>query len=59
MSVRQFPRLISKVIRGKERHQKLKNLRSASERTNTTAKEDSTILSKPKIRGLEYAGILS
>jgi hypothetical protein len=28
-------------------------------RTNSTAKEDFAILSKPKIRGLEYAGILS
>ena len=59
MSIHEFPRLITEVIRGTDRHQKLKNLRSASERTNATAKEDFTILSKPKIRGLEYAGILS
>ena len=30
MSVRQFPRLITEVIRGTQRHQKLKTLRSAS-----------------------------
>jgi len=59
MSIHEFPRLITEVIRGTDRHQKLKNLRSASERTNATAKEDFTILSKPKIRGLEHAGILS
>jgi len=59
MSIHEFPRLITEVIRGTDRHQKLKNLRSASERTNATAKEDFAILSKPKIRGLKHAGILS
>ena len=59
MSIHEFPRLITEVIRGTDRHWKLKNLRSASEKTNATAKEDFTILSKPKIRGLEHAGILS
>jgi len=59
MSVRQFPRLISAVIRGTERHQKIKALRSAAERTNATAKDDFCILSKPKVRGLNHAGILS
>ena len=59
MSIHEFPRLITEVIRGTDRHQKLKALRSAAERTNATAKEDFSILSKPKIRGLEHAGILS
>jgi hypothetical protein len=59
MSVRQFPRLITEVIRGTFRHQKLKKFRSASERTNSSAKEDFCILSKPKIRRLKSAGILS
>jgi hypothetical protein len=59
MSVRQFPRLITEVIRGTFRHQELKKLRSASERTNSTAKDDFCILSKPKIRGLKNAGIIS
>ena len=59
MSIREFPRLITEVIRGTDRHQKLKALRSAAERTNATAKEDFAILAKPKIRGLQYAGILS
>jgi hypothetical protein len=59
MSVRQFPRLITEVIRGTERHQKLKALRSASERTNASAKDDFCILAKPKVRGLRNAGVLS
>lgn len=59
MSVRQFPRLISEVIRGTERHQKLKSLRSAAERTNSSAKDDFCILTKPKVRGLKNAGIIS
>ena len=59
MSVAQFPRLITEVIRGTDRHQKLKGLRSAAERTNASAKEDFCILSKPKARGLKHAGILS
>ena len=59
MSVHKFPRLITEVIRGTYRHQKIKALRSAAERTNATAKDDFCILSKPKVRGLKHAGILS
>jgi hypothetical protein len=59
MSVKEFPRMITEVIRGTDRHQKLKTLRSASERTNSSAKDDFCILAKPKIRGLKNAAILS
>jgi hypothetical protein len=59
MSVRQLPRLITEVIRGTERHHKLKTLRSASERTNSSAKDDFCILAKPKTRGLKTAGVIS
>jgi hypothetical protein len=59
MSIKQFPRLITEVIRGTERHHKLKALRSASERTNSSAKDDFCILAKPKVRGLRNAGVLS
>ena len=52
-------RLITEVLRGTYRHQKIKALRSASERTNATAKSDFSILDKPKIRGLKHAAILS
>jgi len=58
MSVRQLPRLITEVIRGTYRYRKLKALRPASERTNSTAKDDLCILSKPKVRGLKRAGVL-
>jgi len=58
MSVRQLPRIITGVIRGTYRYQKLKALRPASERTNSTAKDDLCILSKPKVRGLKRDGVL-
>jgi len=59
MSIKQHPRLITEVIRGTPRYQKLRSLRPASERTNSTAKEDLEILQKPKVRGLKRAAILS
>lgn len=59
MSVNDFPRLIIEILRGTDRHQKLKALRSASERTNSSIKDDFCILSKPKIRGLKNAGVLA
>jgi hypothetical protein len=59
MSIAKFPRLIVEVLRGTERHRKLKTLRSASERTNSSAKDDFCILTKPKIRGNTRAGVLS
>jgi hypothetical protein len=59
MSIKEYPRLITEVLRGTDRHKKLKTLRSAAERTNSTAKEDSCILAKPKIRGYKHAAVLS
>jgi hypothetical protein len=59
MSLRQFPRLITEVIRGTYRYRKLKALRSASERMNSSAKDDFCILTKPKIRGLKSAGVVA
>jgi len=59
MSIKDFPRMINEIIRGTERYQKIKALRSASERTNSAAKEDLCILDKPKIRGLKHAGVLA
>ena len=59
MSVHKLPRLINEVIRGTDRYLKLKALRSAAERTNASAKDDFPILTKPKIRGMKNAGILS
>jgi hypothetical protein len=59
LSIKQFPRLITEVIRGTYRYQKLKTIRSASERTNSSAKFDFCILAKPKVRGITNAGITS
>ncbi|MBS3907720.1 MAG: hypothetical protein KGZ49_11865 [Syntrophaceae bacterium] len=59
MSIKQHPRLITEVIRGTPRYQKLRSLRPASERLNSTAKEDLDILDKPRLRGLKRAGILA
>ena len=59
MSVKQHPRLITEVIRGTPRYQKLRALRPASERLNSTAKDDLKILNKPRVRGLKRAGILA
>jgi len=58
ISIKDFPGLINEVLRGTDRHQKLKSLRSASERTNSSAKEDLCILNKPKVRGLKNASVL-
>jgi hypothetical protein len=58
MSIKQHPRLITEIIRGTPRYQKLRSLRPASERLNSTAKEDLQILNKPRLRGLKRAAIL-
>jgi hypothetical protein len=59
ISVRQYPRLITEIIRGTPRYQKLRALRPASERINSSAKEDFETLRKPKVRGIKRAGILA
>lgn len=59
MPIKQHPRLITEIIRGTPRFQTLRSLRPASERLNSTAKEDLDILDKPKVRGLKQAGILA
>lgn len=58
MSIREFPRLITEVIRGTHRYRKLKAPRPPSERMNSTAKDDLCVLSKPKVRGLKNVGIV-
>ena len=59
MPIKHHPRLITEVIRGTPRYQKLRALRPASERLNSTAKDDLEILNKPRVRGLKRAGILA
>jgi len=58
MPIKQHPRLITEIIRGTPRYQKLRSLRPASERLNSTAKDDLHILNKPRVRGLKRAAIL-
>lgn len=58
MSIQQHPRLITEIIRGTPRYQKLRSLRPASERLNSTAKDDLETLHKPRVRGLKRAAIL-
>lgn len=57
-SISENPRLLSEIPRGTKRWQKIRNLRPASERTNSTAKEDLNILARPQIRCLKRAVIL-
>jgi len=59
MPIKQHPRLITEVIRGTPRYQKLRSLRPASERLNSTAKDDLEILNKPRVRRLKRAAILA
>jgi hypothetical protein len=59
MSVKQYPRLITEIMRGTPRYKKIRDLRPASERLNSTAKEDLGILKKPRVRGCKRAAILA
>ena len=59
LSIAQHPRLILEIPRGSERYRQLHALRSASERTNSTLKEDNAILREPPVRSLRRAGVVS
>ncbi|MGP8337823.1 MAG: transposase [Methanosarcinaceae archaeon] len=49
MSVKEHPRLVNEIPRGSKRYNTIKKMRSASERVNSTIKEDIKILEKPRI----------
>jgi len=57
MSIKAHPRLISEIPRGSNRWKKIRNLRSASERSNGTCKSDLDILESPRIYGTKMASI--
>jgi len=58
MSIKAHPRLVSEIPRCSDRWKKLRNLRSASERSNGTCKSsDLDILESPRIYGLTMASI--
>ena len=59
MYVKELPRLINEVPRGSKRYNLIKKIRSASERANSTMKEDLKIIEKPKILNSSRANILA
>lgn len=58
MSIKDYPRLINEIPRGSKRYAAIKKLRSASERANSTIKEDIRILEKPRVLNRFRANIL-
>jgi hypothetical protein len=59
MSVKEHPRLVNEIPRGSKRYSTLKNMRSASERANSTIKEDIKTLEKPRVIDGFRANILA
>lgn len=59
MYVKEHPRLVSAIPRGTKKYQELKQRRSASERINSAAKEDTPILRSPRVLNAERAAILA
>ncbi len=59
MYVNEHPRLINEIPRGTKRYDTFKKMRSASERSNSTIKEDLKILEKPKVLHGARANILA
>ena len=59
MYVKEHPRLVNEIPRGSKRYKEIKKMRSASERANSTLKEDIKILDKPRVMDLGRANILS
>ncbi len=57
MSIKAHPRLISEIPRCSDRWKKVRNFRSASERSNGTCKSDLDILESPRIYGSAMASI--
>ena len=58
MSIKKYPRLINEIPRGSKRYNTIKKMRSASERANSTIKEDIKILEKPRVLNGFRANIL-
>jgi hypothetical protein len=59
MYVKEHPRLTNEIPRGSKRYNEIKKLRSASERANSTLKEDLGILEKPRVMNGYRANILA
>lgn len=56
--IKEHPRLLNEVPRGTKRYKKIKNLRSSSERTNSSLKDDLKILNDPVVTNLSSASAL-
>jgi hypothetical protein len=59
MYVKEHPRLVNEIPRGSKRYKEIKRMRSASERVNSTLKEDIKVLDKPRVLSRSRANILS
>ena len=59
MYVKEHPRLVNEIPRGSKRYNNIKKMRTASERANSTMKEDIKILDKPRILNAARANILA
>jgi len=59
MYVKEHPRLINEIPRGSKRYNLIKKIRSASERANSTMKEDLKILEKPRVLNISRSNILA
>jgi len=59
MYVKEHPRLVNEIPRGSKRYKSIKKIRSASERSNSTLKEDIKILHKPRVLNHIRANILA
>lgn len=59
MYVKGHPRLINEIPRGTKRYNTFKKMRPASERSNSTMKEDLKILDKPRVFNVSRANILA
>jgi len=59
MYVKEHPRLVNEIPRGSKRYNLIKKIRSASERANSTMKEDLKILEKPRVLNASRSNILA
>ena len=56
--IHEHPRLLNEVPRGTKKYKKVKNLRTSSERTNSSLKDDLNILDDPVVMNLSMASIV-
>ena len=59
MYLNEHPRLVNEIPRGSKRYNTFKKMRPASERANSTLKEDLKILDKPRVLNSPRANILA